>query len=101
MVAATDCERAGNQSLDGEPVSAVGKTSHSDHRERCRGEDESKPAILNTGIGAGRRRYCEPLAEAIAAKIQVGLSARRLAGSGGAKWFQGFLPIGTTFCSQA
>src|SRR5271166_3460056 len=31
------------------------------------GEDESKPAISIAGITAGRRSYCEPLAEAIAA----------------------------------
>jgi len=42
------------------------------------GQDESKPAISITGIGAGRRSYCEPLTEAIAAKVEVGLSARRI-----------------------
>jgi predicted transcriptional regulator len=40
------------------------------------GDAESKPAISITGIGAGRRSHCEPLAEAIAAKVEVGLSAR-------------------------
>ena len=29
-------------------------------------------------IAAGRSRCCEPLAEAIAAKVEVGLSARRI-----------------------
>jgi transposase len=42
------------------------------------GEDESKPAISITGITAGRRSYCQPLAEAIGAKVEVGLSARRI-----------------------
>jgi hypothetical protein len=40
------------------------------------GQDESKPAISITGIAFGRRSYCEPLAEAIAAKVEIGLSAR-------------------------
>jgi len=38
----------------------------------------SKPAISITGIGAGRRSQCEPLADVIAAKVEVGLSARRI-----------------------
>ena len=38
----------------------------------------AKPAIPITGVVPGRRSYCEPLAEAIAAKIEVGLSARRI-----------------------
>jgi hypothetical protein len=42
-------------------VFEVGKTGHFDYRHR-----------------AGRRSYCEPLAEAIAAKVEVGLSARRI-----------------------
>jgi predicted transcriptional regulator len=41
-------------------------------------EDESKPAISIAGITTGRRSYCEPLAEAIAAKVEVGLSARHI-----------------------
>src|SRR6266404_376819 len=40
--------------------------------------EASKPAISIAGITAGRRSYCEPLAEAIAAKVEVGLSARRI-----------------------
>src|SRR5271166_4983019 len=32
MVAATDCERVGDQSRDSRPVFALGKTSHFDHR---------------------------------------------------------------------
>ena len=39
---------------------------------------QSKPAISITGVGAGRRSQCEPLAEVIAAKVEVGLSARRI-----------------------
>src|ERR1700722_3980587 len=38
----------------------------------------AKPAISTTGITAGRRSYCEPLAEAIGAKVELGLSARRI-----------------------
>jgi predicted transcriptional regulator len=43
-------------------------------------EDRSdpKPAISITGIGAGRRSHCEPLAEVIASEVEVGLSARRI-----------------------
>jgi transposase len=37
-----------------------------------------KPAISITGTGAGRRSRCEALAEVIVAKIEVGLSARRI-----------------------
>jgi len=39
---------------------------------------DSEPAISVAGIGAGRRSQCEPLAEVIAAKVEVGLSARRI-----------------------
>jgi hypothetical protein len=42
------------------------------------GQDESKPAISITGVASGRRSYCEPLAEEIVAKVEVGLSARRI-----------------------
>jgi hypothetical protein len=41
------------------------------------GETHSKPAI-SIGIGAGRRSRCERLAEVIAAKLEAGLSARRI-----------------------
>jgi transposase len=41
-------------------------------------EEESKPAISIAGITPGRRSYCQPLAEAITAKVEVGLSARRI-----------------------
>ena len=34
----------------------------------------AKPAISITGIGAGRRSQCEPLADIIAAKVEVGLT---------------------------
>jgi hypothetical protein len=40
------------------------------------GKGEPKPAISITGILAGHRSHCKPLAEAIAAK--VGLSAQRI-----------------------
>src|SRR5208282_3267819 len=39
---------------------------------------QSKPAISTTGTMAGRKSQCEPLAEAILAKVEVGLSARRI-----------------------
>jgi len=39
---------------------------------------DRKPAISITGISAGRRSHCEPLTEVIAAKVEVGLSARRI-----------------------
>src|SRR5271165_879932 len=38
----------------------------------------AKPAISTTGTMAGRKSQCEPLAEAILAKVEVGLSARRI-----------------------
>jgi transposase len=38
----------------------------------------AKPAIPTTGTIAGRKSQCEPLAEAILAKVEVGLSARRI-----------------------
>jgi predicted transcriptional regulator len=41
-------------------------------------EEESKPAISIAGITPGRRSYCQPLAKAITAKVEVGLSARRI-----------------------
>jgi len=39
---------------------------------------QAKPAIPTTGTMAGRKSQCEPLAEAILAKVEVGLSARRI-----------------------
>jgi transposase len=39
---------------------------------------ESKPAISIAGKGAGRKSQCEPLAEVISAKVEVGLSAQRI-----------------------
>jgi hypothetical protein len=42
------------------------------------GEDESKPAISIAGITAGRRNYCEPMAEEIAARVEVGLSPQHI-----------------------
>jgi transposase len=41
-------------------------------------EADRKPAISITGDGAGRRSRCESLAEVIGAKLEVGLSARRI-----------------------
>ena len=42
------------------------------------GTGEAKPAISTTGNGVGRRSQCEPLAEVIMAKAEVGLSAQRI-----------------------
>src|SRR5258707_2397421 len=57
------------------------------------GDSESKPAILTPGVegstesklaispagkSVGRKSQCEPLAEAILAKVEVGLSAQRI-----------------------
>ena len=39
---------------------------------------DSKPAISIAGMGAGRRSRCEWLAELISAKLEAGLSARRI-----------------------
>src|SRR6478672_9998091 len=38
----------------------------------------AKPAISTTGNGVGRKSQCEPLAEVIRAKVEVGLSAQRI-----------------------
>ena len=42
------------------------------------GDSESKPAISTSGKNIGRKSQCEPLAEIILAKVEVGLSARRI-----------------------
>src|SRR6201994_4036693 len=42
------------------------------------GSRESKPAISTAGKSAGRKSQCEPLAEVILAKAEVGLSAQRI-----------------------
>ena len=39
---------------------------------------QAKPAISTTGTIAGRKSQCEPLSEAILAKVEVGLSAQRI-----------------------
>jgi IS30 family transposase len=41
-------------------------------------EADRKPAISITGVGAGRKSRCESLAEVIGAKLELGLSARRI-----------------------
>ena len=38
----------------------------------------NKPAISIAGLPAGPKSQCEPLAEAILAKVEVGLSAQRI-----------------------
>ena len=53
---------------------------------------QAKPAISTTGPTAGRKSQCEPLAEVILAKVEVGFSAQRiLPGSGGGKGLRGLL----------
>ena len=42
------------------------------------GSKEPKPAISTSGKSAGRKSQCEPVAEVIMAKIEVGLSAQRI-----------------------
>ena len=42
------------------------------------GAGEAKPAISTAGKGNGRKSQCEPLAEVIMAKVEVGLSAQRI-----------------------
>jgi transposase len=42
------------------------------------GDSESKPAISTAGKSTGRKSQCEPLAEVIMAKVEVGLSAQRI-----------------------
>ena len=39
---------------------------------------KAKPAISTAGPSAGRKSQCEPLAEVILAKVEVGLSAQRI-----------------------
>jgi transposase len=39
---------------------------------------EVKPAISTAGNGVGRKSQCDPLAEVIRAKVEVGLSAQRI-----------------------
>jgi transposase len=42
------------------------------------GVGKAKPTISTAGKSAGRRSQCEPLAEAIGAKVETGLSAQRI-----------------------
>ena len=42
------------------------------------GTGEAKPAISTAGKNIGRKSQCEPLAEVIMAKVEVGLSAQRI-----------------------
>src|SRR5271157_580977 len=62
---------------------------------------EAKPAISTAGNGVGRKSQCEPLAEVIMAKAEVGLSAQRIYQDlvGGKRLYR-FLPIGEAFCTQ-
>jgi hypothetical protein len=46
--------------------------------EKQVGQDELKPAVWIAGNGAGRKSNCDPLAIVIAAKVEAGLSARRV-----------------------
>src|SRR5258707_8025075 len=42
------------------------------------GSRDSKPAISTAGKSVGRKSQCEPLADLILAKVEVGLSAQRI-----------------------
>ena len=42
------------------------------------GAGEAKPAISTAGKSVGRKSQCEPLAEAMMATVEVGLSAQRI-----------------------
>jgi transposase len=42
------------------------------------GAGEAKPAVSIAGKSVGRKSQCEPLADAIMAKVEVGLSAQRI-----------------------
>jgi transposase len=55
----------------GEPKPAISTTGAEE-------TGEPKPAISTTGKGIGRKSQCEPLAEVIMAKVEVGLSAQRI-----------------------
>jgi hypothetical protein len=44
----------------------------------AKGTGEAKPAISTAGKGIGRKSQCEPLAEVIMAKVEVGFSAQRI-----------------------
>src|SRR5271165_5688520 len=73
VVPAGDSPRAWAQSRDGWPVLRLAKPgiSTAGFEEPC----QAKPAISSTDTMAGRESQCEPLAEAILAKVEVGLSA--------------------------
>jgi predicted transcriptional regulator len=55
----------------GEPKPAISTAG-------AEGTGEAKPAISTAGKGIGRKSQCEPLAEVIMAKVEVGLSAQRI-----------------------
>ena len=42
------------------------------------GSSEAKPATSTAGKSVGRKSQCEPLGEVILAKVEVGLSSRRI-----------------------
>ena len=61
---------------------------------------KAKPAISTAGPSAGRKSQCEPLAEVILAKVEVGLSAQRIYQDlVEEKWLQRFLRIGEALCA--
>jgi transposase len=76
LVPPADSPRAWDRSRDRRAIFAVSKTSHFDHG--VEGTGEAKPAISTAGKGTGRKSQCEPLAEVIMAKVEVGLSAQRI-----------------------
>jgi len=63
---------------------------------------QSKPATSIAGKNVGRKSQCELLAEAIIAKVEVGLSAQQIyPGFDGGKWLHRFLSIRKALCAQA
>ena len=96
MVAATNCERAGDQSRDGGRFLRLAKPAIS-----TTGVEKSaaaKPAISITGIGAGAQELLRTVGRGDCRQGRGRLERPAyLPGSGGAKRLQRFLPIGPTF----
>src|SRR6202011_2739146 len=79
-----DRETVGRYLLLAEPaistagIEGAGKEKPAISTAGTEGAGEAEPAISTAGKSIGRRSQCEPLAEAIMAKVEVGLSAQRI-----------------------
>ena len=74
-----DCTRAGiDRETVGRYLRLAGKAKPAILTAGPEGSCESKPAISTAGKSTGRKSQCEPLAEVIMAKVEVGLSAQRM-----------------------